>query len=70
MVAPAGTPPAVINRIALAVKDAVALPDTIAKLGQMGVDPIGDTPAQFLDTLKADLAVWSEAAKASNLKME
>ena len=70
LVAPAGTPPAVINRIALAVKDAVALPDTIAKLGQMGVDPIGDTPAQFLDTLKADLAVWSEAAKASNLKRE
>jgi tripartite-type tricarboxylate transporter receptor subunit TctC len=70
LVAPAGTPSAVINRIAAAVKDAVALPDTIAKLGQMGVDPIGDTPAQFLDTLKADLAVWSEAAKASNLKME
>ncbi len=70
LVAPAGTPPAVINRIALAVKDAVALPDTIAKLSQMGVDPIGDTPAQFLDTLKADLAIWSEAAKASNLKME
>ena len=68
--APAGTPPSVINRIALAVKDAVALPDTISKLGQMGVDPIGDTPAQFLDALKADLAVWSEAAKASNLKME
>ena len=70
LVAPAGTPPSVINRIALAVKDAVALPDTISKLGQMGVDPIGDTPAQFLDALKADLAVWSEAAKASNLKME
>ena len=70
LVAPTGTPPAVINRIAAAVKDAVALPDTIAKLGQMGVDPIGDTPAQFLDTLKSDLAVWSEAAKASNLKME
>ena len=69
LVAPAGTPPSVINRIALAVKDAVALPDTISKLGQMGVDPIGDTPAQFLDALKADLAVWSEAAKASNLKM-
>jgi tripartite-type tricarboxylate transporter receptor subunit TctC len=70
LVAPAGTPPAIINRIAAIVKDAVAQPDMIAKLGQMGVDPIGDTPAQFLDTLKADLSVWSEAAKASNLKME
>ncbi|MDO9279049.1 MAG: tripartite tricarboxylate transporter substrate binding protein [Polaromonas sp.] len=70
LVAPAGTPPAIINRIAAIVKDAVAQPDMIAKLGQMGVDPIGDTPAQFMDTLKADLSVWSEAAKASNLKME
>jgi tripartite-type tricarboxylate transporter receptor subunit TctC len=70
LVAPAGTPPAVISRIALAVKDAVRVPDTIAKFSLMGVDPIGDTPAQFLETLKADLVVWSEAAKASNLKME
>jgi tripartite-type tricarboxylate transporter receptor subunit TctC len=70
LVAPAGTHSAVIHRIAAAVKDAVAVPEMVAKLGQMGVDPIGDTPAQFLDTLKADLSVWSEAAKASNLKME
>jgi tripartite-type tricarboxylate transporter receptor subunit TctC len=70
LVAPAGTPAAVIQRLAAAVKDMVAVPDNVARLQQMGVDPIGDTPAQFADTLKADLAIWSEAARASNLKIE
>ena len=70
LVAPAGTPAAVINRVAAAVKDMLGSPETVAKLQQMGVDPIGDTPAQFADTLKADLATWSEAARASNLKIE
>lgn len=70
LVAPAGTPAAVVNRVAAAVKDMVASPDAVAKLQQMGVDPIGDTPAQFAETLRADLATWSEAARASNLKIE
>ena len=70
LVAPAGTPAAVVNRVAAAVKDMLNSPETVARLQQMGVDPIGDTPAQFADTLKADLATWSEAARASNLKIE
>ena len=70
LVAPAGTPPAVINRIAAAIKEAVSSPEALARLTQMGVDPIGDTPAQFAQTIQADLAPWSDAAKASNLKIE
>ena len=70
LVAPAGTPVAVVNRVAAAVKDMLNSPETVARLQQMGVDPIGDTPAQFAETLKADLATWSEAARASNLKIE
>jgi len=70
LVAPAGTPATVVNRVAAAVKDMLNSPETVARLQQMGVDPIGDTPAQFADTLKADLATWSEAARASNLKIE
>jgi tripartite-type tricarboxylate transporter receptor subunit TctC len=70
VVAPAGTPAAVVNRVAAAVKEMISLPETIARLQQMGVDPVGDTPAQFADTLRADLSIWSEAARASNLKIE
>ncbi len=70
LVAPAGTPAAIVNRVAAAVRDMVASPETVARLQQMGVDPIGDTPAQFAETLRADLVTWSEAARASNLKIE
>jgi tripartite-type tricarboxylate transporter receptor subunit TctC len=70
LVAPAGTPPAVINRVAVAVGDAVGQSELRARLWQIGVDAIGNTPAQFADTLRADAATWAEAAKASNLKIE
>ena len=70
LVAPAGTPPAVVAKVAAAVKDAVDQSELRARLWQMGVDAIGNTPAQFADTLRADTATWAEAAKASNLKIE
>lgn len=70
IVAPAGTPAAIVNRIATAVQSAVAKPEMRARLWQLGVDPIGDTPAQFSQTLKADIGTWAEAAKASNLKID
>ena len=70
LVAPAGTPPAIVNRVAEAVQSAVSKPEMRARLWQLGVDAIGNTSAQFADTLRADSATWAEAAKASNLKIE
>ena len=70
LMAPAGTPPAVVARLADAVREALAFEGTQSKFQQMGVDPIGSSPREFADTLRADIAVWSEAAKAANLKME
>ena len=70
LMAPAGTPEAVVARIAEAVKSALASDNTQSKFQQMGVDPIGSTPKEFAETLRADIATWSEAAKAANLKME
>ena len=70
VVAPAGTSPAIVNRVAAAVQDAVGKPEFRARLWQIGVDPIGDTPAQFSQTLRSDITTWTEAAKASNLKID
>lgn len=70
LVAPAGTPPAILNRVAAAVQDAVSKPEFRARLWQLGVDPIGDTPVQFAQTLQADISTWAEAAKVSNLKID
>ena len=70
IVAPAGTPPAVINRVAAAVSDAISKAELRGRLLQLGVDPIGNTPEQFSQTLRSDITIWTEAAKASNLKIE
>ncbi len=70
LMAPAGTSTAVVARLTEAVKEALASEGTQTKLQQMGVDAIGSTSKEFADTLRADIAIWSEAAKAANLKME
>ncbi len=70
LVAPTGTPKAIVDRIAAAVKAATEQPEFRQKLAAMGVDVIGDTPAQFAATIKSDMATWAEAAKAADLKVE
>ena len=70
LMAPAGTPVTVVQRVADAVKEVLASEGMTARLQQIGVDAIGSTPREFADTLRADIAIWSEAAKAAKLKME
>ena len=70
LMAPVGTPATVVQRIADAVKETLAAEGMTARLQQIGVDAIGSTPREFGDTLRADIAIWSEAAKAAKLKME
>ena len=70
VLAPAGTPATVVQRVADAVREALASEGMTARLQQIGVDAIGSTPRELADTLRTDMAIWSEAAKAAKLKME
>jgi tripartite-type tricarboxylate transporter receptor subunit TctC len=70
LMAPASTPQVIVQRIAQSLKEAVATPEVQQRLVTLGVEPIGDSPAQFAETVKADVATWAEAARASNLKVE
>jgi tripartite-type tricarboxylate transporter receptor subunit TctC len=70
LLAPAGTPQAIIDRAASLTREVVASDSARARFAQIGVDPIGSTPAEFAATLRADLQTWAEAAKVANLKME
>ena len=70
LMAPAETSPAIITRLTEAVVKAVKTESTMAKFIQIGVDPIGNSSKEFSETLRSDIAIWSEAAKAANLKME
>jgi tripartite-type tricarboxylate transporter receptor subunit TctC len=70
LMAPAGTPQSAINKLSEAIKDMMSSDATRQRLLALGVDPIGNSSKEFAETVKSDIVIWSEAAKAANLKME
>ena len=68
--APTGTPQAVIDTVAREVAKIVHEPETREKLQKIGVDPLGNTPAQFAAFIRAEAPVWQEAVKAADIKPE
>jgi len=69
-VAPAKTPAAVINRVAGEIAQAARDPKFIQALDQIGVDPVGNTPAEFTKVIEASIKLWAEAVKLSGAKVE
>ena len=66
--APAGTPPAVIERYAKAAIAAVRDPAVRARLEQMGLEPTGLGPQELARILKADYDKWGPVIRASGFK--
>ena len=70
LLAPAGTPPEAVNRMAAAVEKAFKDPATRKRLEEMGTQPVGDTPAQFQSFLQAEVTKWGGFVKQSGIKVE
>ncbi len=68
--APAGTPKPIVERLAQEIAKIVREPETIQRLERIGVDPLGDTPAQFEKFIASDAPLWREAVKAAGVKPE
>jgi tripartite-type tricarboxylate transporter receptor subunit TctC len=69
MVAPAGTPKAVIDRLAAANAKAARAPDVVEKFVNIGVDPVGGTTAEFTSLIARELPQWRDLVKATNIKL-
>jgi tripartite-type tricarboxylate transporter receptor subunit TctC len=68
LMAPAGTPSEIIEKIAKEISIAVKDPQFRAQLIQYGVDPLGNTPAEYKAMLARDIAIWAEAVGLAGLK--
>ena len=68
LMAPAGTPPEVVGRIAEAIGKAVKDPKFAKQLSEIGADPLGSTPEQYKAMLARDIAVWKEAVDIAGVK--
>lgn len=70
VLAPAGTPAAIVEKIAQEIGRIQNLPDIRAQLVAQGLDPWISTPAQFAGALKTELAKYSKIIKAANIKLD
>jgi tripartite-type tricarboxylate transporter receptor subunit TctC len=70
LVAPAGTPKAVIDKLAAAAKHAVEAPELVARLKHDGVDPVGGTPEEFAEQIRREIQQWRALAKSANIHLD
>ena len=69
LMAPAGTPAAVTDKIYRETIKVLAEPETRKKLQDLGIDPIGGTPAEFVETIRTETPRWAKLIKEAGIKM-
>jgi tripartite-type tricarboxylate transporter receptor subunit TctC len=68
LMAPAKTDPVIISRVAGEVAAAAKDPKFAERLDHLGVDPLGNTPAEFAALIAADIPFWAEAVRIAGVK--
>ena len=70
MLAPARTPPAIINQVHAAIVKTMNMPDVKPRLLAQGVDVIGMPPPEFSGYVKSEVAKWAKVIKDAKIKPE
>jgi tripartite-type tricarboxylate transporter receptor subunit TctC len=69
LIAPAGTPGAILGKIQREVAEAINTPELKAKFATQLMEPVGNTPAQFKAQIDGDLARWTPVIRAAGIKV-
>jgi len=67
VLAPAGTPPAIVAKVNADIQKAMALPDVKTLLEAQGLQAAGGSPAQFDAFIRAEIDKWAKAIKAAGV---
>jgi tripartite-type tricarboxylate transporter receptor subunit TctC len=70
VLAPAGTPPAIVTRLHGEFVKALQMPDTREFFNKVGYEVTGTTPAQLAEIIRAETATWAKVIKAANIRAE
>ena len=70
LVAPAGTPKPVIDKLAAETQRILKLPDVNERLSGLGAEPVGDRPEQFAVHIKSEIAKWAKVIKDANVELQ
>ena len=70
LVAPAGTPPEILNRIHQEIARVYTLQDVKDKLAGAGIEPVTSTPAEFAAFIRRDAERWSKVIRDAGIKLD
>ena len=67
MLAPAGTPPAIVAQLNKEINAALKLPDVVAALAAQGAEPEASTPKEFDRYLREEVTKWTRVIREANI---
>jgi len=70
LLAPAGTPPAIVEKVSAEMRKSLAKPETQARMKQLGAFVVADSPAEFAAFLKKDHERWAQVIRTSGIRAE
>jgi tripartite-type tricarboxylate transporter receptor subunit TctC len=70
LMAPRGTPPEVVNRLAAAMNRIIQTEEFRSRTQELGLQPAGGSPAEFQRFMVEDAKVWAKVAKDNEIKVE
>ena len=67
---PAGTPPAIVQKLNESINQALQNADMRERLDTLAFEPVGGTPQQFSAYVKAEIVKWGKVVREGNIKAE
>ncbi len=68
--APARTPGQIVTKLRGEIVKVLNLPEVQERLASLGLDPVGNTPQQFSEQIRNDLAKWQKVVQAAGIQPE
>jgi len=70
VVAPKGTPGAIVQKLNLEIGRALKDPEFARQISAIGIDPLGSTPDEFAVFLRKEIPRWKEIVTDADIKVE
>jgi len=70
LLAPAKTPRPIIARLHRDAVAALQTPEVRNRYAMLGIDPVGNTPEQYRDQIRADMARWEKVVRQAKIRLE
>lgn len=70
ILAPAKTPREVLERLQKDIAAVLGEPEIRSRYATLGIEPVGNSPEQFTEQIRADLARWEKVVRQANIRIE